>query len=269
MAIPQRISAMLFACADECPPFPPTILYNEGWMLRLCMDWFSQHKEVQGHPLSVPESGRWFSEGLIRSAFLPRKQGDKAAEGYTHADGVIGDFYIREGTKSGVSLRDDAKHFVIAEAKMSSGLSKGTANIKQYNQAARNVACIASLLAHHEIPPETMTTLGFYVLAPQRKLDEMSDGGVSILDKCSIRDAVQDRLTAFDGDARIEASSWFDKSFLPVLERTSIASVSWEDVVAFIAQRDSAAGAELQEFYRRALVFNARTTRVSGERGHE
>ena len=105
-------------------PFPQTELYCEGWMLRLVLSWFAKHREVQDQPLSVPADGRWFSEGLIRSEFLPKKRRDSTAEGYTHADGVIGHFIIRPRTKSGVSLRKDPPptHFVVAEAKMSSPL---------------------------------------------------------------------------------------------------------------------------------------------------
>jgi hypothetical protein len=47
---------MLELCATENTLFPPTILYNEGWMLRLILDWFSK-ADVEGYPLSSHKHG--------------------------------------------------------------------------------------------------------------------------------------------------------------------------------------------------------------------
>ena len=47
----DRISEMLRWSDGESKVFPPTLLYNEGWLLRLILDWFSTH-EVKDHPIS-------------------------------------------------------------------------------------------------------------------------------------------------------------------------------------------------------------------------
>jgi hypothetical protein len=73
------IQRMLRAASGGRPLFPPTLLYNEGWLLRLVLDWFSRH-DVQGHPLSFGAGARWFSEALLPSAFLARHRGDRLAE---------------------------------------------------------------------------------------------------------------------------------------------------------------------------------------------
>ena len=58
-------------------------------MLRLVLDWFAINN-IAGHTLSFDAASTWYSEGLLPSTFLPRYRGDKHAEGFTHADGVIG-----------------------------------------------------------------------------------------------------------------------------------------------------------------------------------
>jgi hypothetical protein len=78
----DRISGMLRACGGETRVFPPTIPYDEGWLLRLILDLFSTHK-FQNHTLSFSESAGWFSEALIPSAFLPRSRQDPLGEAYT------------------------------------------------------------------------------------------------------------------------------------------------------------------------------------------
>ena len=85
----DRVLTNLETCSKEDPLVPPTDLYNEGWMLRIILDWFPKNK-VPRHPLNFPENGSWFSEALLPSAFLPRARGNKFAESWTHADGVIG-----------------------------------------------------------------------------------------------------------------------------------------------------------------------------------
>jgi len=68
---------------------PPTVLYNEGWLLRLIIWWFSQNRK-RDFPLTFCSGAEWYSERLLTTPFLPVYQGDKLAESYTHADGIIG-----------------------------------------------------------------------------------------------------------------------------------------------------------------------------------
>ena len=39
--ITDRIKTMLQACEAGQPPFPPTVLFNEIWLLRIVIDWFA------------------------------------------------------------------------------------------------------------------------------------------------------------------------------------------------------------------------------------
>ena len=120
---------------------PPTELYNETWMLRLTLDWFSQQPRKR-HPLSFRKDARWYSELLLPSQFLATFRRDPLSESYTHADGAIGHFSIGRSGKGDINLSEKAKQLVIIEAKMFSKLSRGVSHAKNFDQAARTVSCI-------------------------------------------------------------------------------------------------------------------------------
>ena len=91
--IVRQIARMLELCSTDQNVFPPTDLYNEGWMLRLLLDWHSRNPNA-ATPIPFPANSIWYSEALLPSAFLARYRGDELAESWTHADGVIGNFVI-------------------------------------------------------------------------------------------------------------------------------------------------------------------------------
>src|SRR5437870_3848792 len=116
---------LLGSCGKSGAVLPPTALFNEGWMLRLILDWTAQHRS------SIPalrfDTGSiWYSEALLPSRFRPRKRGDIAGEGFTHADGVIGHFRLLPGGRGDIELVSPARQLMVIEAKMASGLSLGT-----------------------------------------------------------------------------------------------------------------------------------------------
>jgi hypothetical protein len=224
-------------------------LYNEGWLLRLVVDWFST-SGVADHPLSFPEDGHWFSEARLPSAFLPRFRGDPLAESHTNADGAIGHFVIGSKGKTDLELTPDASHFVVLEAKMYSELSKGVKNAKFYDQAARNVACMAEVLSRADRKPESFSQLGFYVLAPKDQI--ISRTFSRNLDKKSIKDKVERRIKTYDR----ELDEWFKDWFTPTLEVIDIHSISWEAILDIISEKDSKTGDSLKEYYSQCLAFN-------------
>jgi len=236
------------SCSADKSYFPPTILYNEGWMLRLILDWFSVLK-VQDRPLSVPEGCRWYSEALLPSAFLGRNRSDSLAESWTHADGVIGHFKIGEGAKANLVLSSDATHFVVLEAKMFSKLSSGIKHASYFDQAARNVACMAETMKRAPCSPSKLTSLGFYVLAPQGQIEQ----GIfaADLNRDSIKGKVERRVKEYGGQ-----DDWFGQWFIPTLARIKIEALSWEEIIFTIRNSDPDAGHELAEFYKLCLRYN-------------
>lgn len=99
----DRIGEMLRTAHKDERTFPATIFYNEGWLLRLVVDWFSL-TQAAGHALSFASDARWFSEALLPSQFLGDRRGDPLAEGWTHADAVIGHVTIGSTALANVAL---------------------------------------------------------------------------------------------------------------------------------------------------------------------
>jgi len=246
----ERILSMLATCGTDSPLFPPTDLCNEGWLLRLVLDWFSTH-DVPGQPLTFLESARWFSEALLPSAFLARRRGDPLAEGWTHADGAIGHFDIGDVGKGDLSLRPDGQQLVVVEAKMFSLLSRRVTHAEYYDQAARTVACMAEVLNRADRHPSHLTHLGFYVVAPQSKIAE----GVFAkeMTKESIGEKVKRRVSDYDDQ---DKDRWHTDWFQPTLDTIDIGVLRWEDMVGTIGEHDAESGDAINEFYDLCVEHN-------------
>jgi len=243
----SKVQSLLASCSTDKSYFPPTILYNEGWMLRLILDCFST-LDVQDHQLTIPKGCRWYSEALLPSAFLPRNRYDSLGESWTHADGVIGHFEIGKGAKANLVLSPDATHFVVLEAKMFSKLSSGVKHATYFDQAARNVACMAEVLRRTNHSPSEFTSLGFYVLAPQAQQGVFTEN----LSRDSIREKVERRVKEYGG----EKDEWFLKYFIPTLDCMKIEARSWEELIDTIRIHDPNTIHELEEFYKLCLQYN-------------
>jgi len=66
--IPAVIVDMLHAADTDAAVFPPTVLYEEGWMLRIVLS--AGAEGISCLPFSFLPSARWFSEALLYSPFL-------------------------------------------------------------------------------------------------------------------------------------------------------------------------------------------------------
>ncbi len=246
----DRILDMLRSAGNGDPPFPPTVLYNENWMLRVVLDALVSRRGI-AEAVPVTEGARWYSEALLPSAFLARVRGDPLAESYTHADGAVGQFGIGGVGKSDLVLDPDARQLSIVEGKMLSRLSRGVTNAKYFDQAARNVACIAEVLRIAERLPQNLEQLSFHVLAPRRQIES----GIfqDLVTKESIAWKVEHRVQEYQG-ARDE---WFVDWFRPTLDAIDVGLVSWEELLEDIAEGDPGLGEDLTAFYQKCLQFNA------------
>ncbi len=247
----QKIFALLESCTSDSAQFPPTLLYNEGWLLRLALDWFSAHR-LPNHRFAPSPHARWFSEALLPSSFRSRHQGDPLAEASTHADGVVGHFKIGGPSKTGLALLPDATQLVVVEAKLFSGLSTGVKNAGYFDQAARSVACTAELLCLADRPASQMVHLGYYVVAPQSQIAK----GIFAepLSRESIGGKVAKRVQAYHG----AKNSWYRDWFQPLLSSIEIGLVSWEEIIAEVHEVDPASAAGLDNFYQKTIAFNAK-----------
>lgn len=247
--ITERIKAMLEACEAGDPSFPPNVLFNESWLLRIVIDWF----ERQGgdrYPLSALTGSRWFSESWLPSAFLPRYRGDRLAESRTHADGVIGRFTIGDPGTAGLTLHPETRQFVVVEGKLFNRLSSGVKNAPYFDQAARSVGCVAETLRRAGREPAAVDDLAFLVIAPQARIDDGIFAWDTSVD--AIRRKVRRRVEDYAG----ERDAWFHDWFEPTLRRIDVRCLSWEDVVDVISFRSAEAGQLIDSFYGKCLQFN-------------
>jgi len=267
--IVERIKAMLEACETGNPVFPPSVLFNEGWLLRIILDWFVHHGGDR-YPLSPRPGARWFSEPWLPSAFLPRYRGDRLAEARSHADAVLGHFVIGDPGTAGLALQPEATQFVVIEAKLFARLSTGVKNASYFDQAARSVACIAEVLRRAGRSAESMDDLALLILAPQARVDD----GVFVWDAApeAIRRKVRRRVEDYAG----ERDGWFRDWFEPTWRRVEVRCLSWEDIIEVIAFHRPEEGHVIDSFYGRCLHYNrprarsafpGRRSGSSGERG--
>lgn len=245
----ELLSDLIFSFDPSNPNFRPTELYNESWLIKLVLQQASTMTEGS-HPLSFLSESSWFSEAMLPTAFKARYQGDKLSESRTNADGVIGHFRIGSKGKADLELESDAKQFTVVEAKMGAPLSKGTSNAKYFDQAARNVACMAEVLDRVEVQPQSIDRLGFVVLAPEYSIAKGAFTG--LVTKESIQDKVQRRVDAYEG----ELDGWYDRAFLSTLEAVDLQCLSWEEVIEWIQRAKPVEADQLTDYYTLCLEFN-------------
>lgn len=208
---------LIHSAADDVH-FPPTVLYNENWMLRLVLDCI-----VDGGPsslLPVAAGAKWYSEAQLRSAFLPRYRRDPLAESYTHADGVVGHFHIGRCGTTDLEVLPEAKQLTVLEGKVFSKLSPGVSNARYFDQAARSVACMAEVLRASNVPPDAMEHLSFHLVAPRIQIESGIFG--RLVTRPSMEAKVRRRVAEYEG-AR---DDWLKSWFLPVLRRVEVSVVS-------------------------------------------
>jgi len=200
-------------------------------------------------PLGFLPGSTWFSEALLPTAFHARFQGDPRSEARTNADGVIGHIRIGVKAKADLELEPHATQFTVVEAKVGSPLSKGTSNAKYFNQAARNVACMAEVIARAGKEPSKFDRLEFVVLAPQYSIEKgtFSDE----MRRSSIEEKVRKRVDAYDR----ELYRWFEQSFVPLMDVIELRALSWEDAIAWIREHRPGVAEQLSEYYDLCLKF--------------
>jgi len=271
MPLPCRIAQLLEQLDGDQRLMPPTLLYNEGWMLRLVLDAGGRGLL----PDFMDNNESWYSEAQLRTPF-GRERGPMS-ESNTHPDGVVGDFRVIADTKSGLEVRQDATRLRVFEAKMYSPLSAGIKHARGYDQAARTVACMAYTLQQTGRPPDQFDCIGFYVVAPEEEIRSgIFDAPMAV---ASIRCRIEERIQQFIGPARQYLERWRDNWAWPLLDsldtRQTLGCLPWEQLIEQLLQNNPREGEELREFYEKCKQYNdssaTRRTEVAGRpvRGRE
>ena len=206
--------------------------------------------ETGDYPLGFLPESSWFSEGLLPTAFQARYQGDRLAESRTSADGVIGHIRVGAKAKADLELKPDASQFSVIEAKLGSPLAKGVARAPYFDQAARNVACMAEVLKRANIQPGKLTKLDFIVLAPAYSIKKGTYH--KLVQPDSIREKVGRRVAAYGGDL----DSWYTQYFEPLMKVLCLHILSWEDVIGFVGTKKPDVKKSLDDYYERCLEYN-------------
>jgi hypothetical protein len=255
----ESIARIFDNCGLNNAVLPPTVLYNEGWMLRLVLDWFDRHRDID-HELNFTPEACWFSEGLLHPPFLPRFRGDINGESYTHADGIIGQFTVGSRGRGYVRLKMNVRQLVVIEAKIGSNLSSGTRNAPQFDQAARIVACMANLLEIGKVNPASLERLAFYVIAPESQRESFN----ALVNKKSIEQKVRERVDRYNNEPEMHA--WFEGSFLVTLGKIDLGTLSWDEILAFLPTTFEVR--LLREFYEKCLVYNPMKATKASKKTH-
>lgn len=246
----DRIASLLQSCDGDAPAMPPTLLYNENWLLRLMIDWFARNPDAGPAPLAPAGGATWFAEAWLPSAFLPRFRKDRLAESWTHADGAIGHFTTGNRGWADLVLMPEARQLVVVEGKMFSRLSAGVKNAPWYDQAARTVACMAEVLRRADRHPMELEHLAYCLVAPRKRVDD--DVFADELSRGAILRKVRRRVEDYAG-AR---DDWFRDWFVPSIRRVEILCLCWEDLIEAISFLDPASGQEFDAFYNACLHYN-------------
>lgn len=234
---------------------PSTLIYNEGWLLRCILNWFYINSKPSNLIYFFPES-TWFSEGLLPSKFIPMFRGDQIAEGRTNADGVVGNIKIGSKGKGDVSFVKPFEQLIVTEAKIYSKLSYGTKNANFYDQAARNVGCVAKMLDDSNCYLKNIKDLAFYVIAPKRQIKNEPSFSQWV-NKTSIEHKVQKRIKQYkDRKDYNKKEEWFKDYFLPVLSIIKVECISWEKIIKEIKETDNKTGNIFENFYKKCLEIN-------------
>jgi len=138
----------------------------------------------------------------------------------------------------------------VLEAKMFSKLSPGVKHASYFDQAARNVACIAEVLKIAKRPLSEMSFLGFYVLAPETQIEQ--NIFKENLERKSIQEKVERRVKEYKG----EKNNWLLETFIPALNCMKIDALSWEGIIYTIRKYDPNTANELEQFYKLCLQYN-------------
>jgi len=236
----QNILELIKSIETAKPNVNPTVIYNEGWMTRLLM----HQSIIEGLELGVIDFtsiSNWTSEALISSPFINAKN---HREGYTHADIAIGDFDVDFSKRGKIDIQPKAILFGIIEAKMRSNLSKNTTHVPEYNQASRNLVCIAS-----NTIDKPNCNIFFYVVAPQKKLKDHNIKAQ--IDLQVVKKQIENRFSIHTSESSILKEK---SAILAKINNCDIQAISYETWISCI--KDITAQKSLQEFYDKAKKWN-------------
>jgi len=259
--------ALLRCCNISGKPIARSEVYNETWLLRMVLaklydvaddvadNFNGDHAEIL-KALWKAVRVRWISEGGLRPTL--------EKEGTTWTDAILGNVTLRNdpetekdsGSKRGVEIihgKDDVD-VIVVEAKVGSKLASRTSNYNDYDQVARNIACLAQLVMNGK-NDKGIAGCRFIVICPRPQ--RSSDYNDKVFDSLNRNweDALK-KVGVFgklgDSFAKIEKYHKGEIELLRISKEISERSVviSWEAIIDSLKDKD------LKNFYGSVLKEN-------------
>jgi hypothetical protein len=227
--------------APECL-FPETLIFNEGWLLRLVLtEWLAGRGSSGFGFLPFPKGVTVYSEGQLYTPF----RGGTRPETNTHVDGIVGDFSIND-TKSGIVLKSDFRYLAAFEAKLFSRISSGVKNAPDYDQVSRTAACLINSILLAEPQASYSAHLVVVYAKDNRHINRAA------YSRGHIEEKIAHRLEPFTAtEHRSDAIERFAEGWECTLDRLQIHFLTWEEVLADIGSHS------VSRFYERCKEFNA------------
>lgn len=239
--------------------FPQSSIFGETWLLRVSLQKMNDEqiiKKLKGfNPdkfkfLPFPENKKIYSEGSLEPPF--GKGSSKDA--YTQADGIIGNFTIGDNTKSKIVLNADFEYFVVFEAKMYSGVSRGIKNHPSYSQAARTIACMINMIIDSDKNNSVENLLKaikdkkifFIIIHPTKTKSGKLIDFTNTLKRETIEYQIETRTHEKD------TNLVFKNNWKEIFKTIEIIDLTWEDIV------DKIDDEKYLEFYELCKNFNGR-----------
>lgn len=273
------VRAMALCCSDDereehnktqsadCDksPIARSEVFNETWMLRLTLALIHDYdgSGFENSPsLKLIQNAvqqRWISEGGLEPAF------DK--EGTTWTDAILGNVKLDDSTepkaKRGVIVDVDEKcgnsvGIVVIEAKMNSALASCITHASDYNQAARNIACLAKLTMTHV---ELQKKSAFIVFAPRKKIEDWHNAGrdpnemikgawTTIKDQMAERDKQGEKGKNHARYLNVDNEESMETAVNSIIETSKSKAMPWEEVIECMADDKTGAYEFLKRFYK-------------------
>jgi len=226
----EKIEALI----DLAEKINPTVIYNEGWMIRLLvMESRIEKLNIKGIDFEKLATKNWSSEALITSPFVKTK---KKREGYTHTDIILGDFSVNYEKRGEVNVDSSPKILGIIEAKMGSNLSQRTSNAENYNQASRNICCLSFVTKEY---PDC--EIFFMLTAP-----EITPRIETDINQTTILGQIKERFELSEEE--------YLQNIQKQVEKCKIISISYKEWIDEI--HDNKVKKKLDDFYEKCKTYN-------------
>ena len=273
----------LEACCDKGDglktnyPIASSEVYNETWMLRMTLaflhDYSEDFKCVNTETAEVLTSmrelvrRRWISEGGLHPVF--------EREGPTWTDAIIGDVVAGKEIGGKKHKRDvdikmqgnDYAGIAVIEAKIGSAPDKAVTHSDDYNQVARNIACLAQLVMNQEPKLlEDKYSCSFILLGPGEKCKswkgsenykQLITGSWDI-----IKRQTPDRKAKVDD---MSEDGMFKKIVAKIVEHSDV--ISWRTMIE--AMKPENGNDELNHFYSELNRFHTDVIKENSRKGKQ